>query len=185
MLRGFFCWHPVLCQRACAAVTLLKFKYKGMADNIISKLDIEEFAKHVIDLWEKKVMALKIGYSDQLLDSFHQHVAVNADGDPTRIEFTFKYYGFMVDYGVGRGVNLRDRDMMVAAGLTKRVKKPWYTETFYKKLAHLRHILEEKAGHEIANKVVISVNKMNDGIVKEKVTKNSPDWKKYAKAKGR
>ena len=46
------------------------------------------------------------------------------------------------------------RSAMIAAGLTTRRPKPWLTDTFYKQLEVLRHLLEEKHAKRIEYLVV-------------------------------
>ncbi|MDD4375098.1 MAG: hypothetical protein PHG67_14395, partial [Bacteroidales bacterium] len=70
-----------------------------MAENLNLKLTVEAWADIVIREWEKKIEALNIGLSMQLIDSFTNHVYTQADGDPSRIQFAFEWYGKMVEYG--------------------------------------------------------------------------------------
>lgn len=125
-----------------------------MAENLDLRLTAEAWTEIVIREWEKKVESLMIGVSMQLVDSFTQHVYTQADGDPSKIRFAFEWYGKMVDYGVGKGVTLLDRDSMIAAGLTTRRPKPWYTDVFYKQLEVLRHLFEEKTAKRIERFIV-------------------------------
>lgn len=115
-----------------------------MADNLDLKLTIEAWADIVVKEWIKKVEALGIGNTSLLVNSFTGTVYTAADGDPQRIVFAFEWYGKMVDYGVGKYVTLADRDGMIAGGMTRRRPKPFFTDVFYKQLAVLRHLLEEK-----------------------------------------
>ena len=133
-----------------------------MAENLNLKLTVDAWADIVIREWEKKIEALNIGLSMQLIDSFTNHVYTQADGDPSRIQFAFEWYGKMVEYGVGNGVNLEERDSMIAAGLTKRRPKPWYSEVFAKQLAVLRHLLEEKHARKIERFVVRNLSDNSD-----------------------
>ncbi len=129
-----------------------------MAENTNIKLTVEAWADIVIKEWEKKIEALGIGVSQQLVDSFAHTVHTQSDGDPSRIEFAFEYYGKFVEWGVGSGVNIQDRETMIAAGLTVRKKKPWYSDVFYKQLEILRHLLAEKHARHIENMVVRNLN---------------------------
>ncbi len=115
-----------------------------MAENLNLKLTVEAWADIVIREWQKKIETMNIGVSSQLIESFMHTVYTQADGDPYKVQFAFNYYGKFVDMGVGRGVPLDERDTLMAAGLTSRKPKPWYTEVFGRQLAVLRHILEEK-----------------------------------------
>ncbi len=114
-----------------------------MTNNTGTLITVEAWAEIVVKEWLKKAAALNIpqGY---LLNSFYSHVQANSNGDPSRVFFVFEWYGNMVDWGVGKGVTIANRDMMISAGLTKRRQKPFITDVFYKQLAVLRHLLEEK-----------------------------------------
>lgn len=120
-----------------------------MANNLDVKLTVEAWADIVIKEWLIMAERLKISYSEQLVDSFAAKVLTDASGDPYKIMFAFEWYGRMVDYGVGKYVTLDDRDSMIAAGLTKRRPKPWLSDTLYKQIEILRHLLEEKHARKI------------------------------------
>lgn len=154
-----------------------------MAENTNLSLTVEAWAEIVIKEWEKKIEALKIGVSYQLVDSFYQHVYVNANGDPSRIEFAFNYYGKMVDYGVGNHVNLYDRDALIASGETSRRPKPWYSDTFYKQLEVLRHLIGEKTAKKIENMIVINGSDASGKV--PAASQKQKSGKDYASAKNR
>jgi len=135
-----------------------------MAENTNLTLTVEAWADIVIKEWEKKIELLGIGVSWQLVDSFAQHVWVNANGDPSRVEFVFNYYGRFVDYGVGNHVPLYDRDAMIASGETKRRPKPWYSDTFFKQLEVLRHLIGEKTARNVEQMIVINGSDVNSTI---------------------
>lgn len=158
-----------------------------MSDNTNLAITLEAFAKIVIDEWEKKIEALGIGYSDQLIDSLHHHVHTNANGDPVKIEFTFNWYGMMVDYGVGNGVNIVERDGLIASGLTSRKPKTWYTSVFYKQLERLRHILSEKTARQVENMIMVNLQNIGPAHTQNAaaVRRDAAWWQKYARAKGR
>jgi len=115
-----------------------------MAENTNIVLTVEAWADIVIKEWLQMVNALGIFETGNLAESFNKNVIMQAEGDKAKIIFVFAWYGKMVDYGVGRYVNLKTRDALINAGATKRRPKPWFSDLFYKQLASLRHILEEK-----------------------------------------
>lgn len=115
-----------------------------MAENSNISLTVEAWADIVVKEWLKKIEILNINKTGQLVNSFVNTIYTAANGDPGKIMFAFEWYGKMVDYGIGKGVNLTDRDGMIAAGLTKRRPKPFFTDVFYRQLEVLRHLLEEK-----------------------------------------
>jgi hypothetical protein len=115
-----------------------------MAENLNTKITVEAWAQIVIKEWIKKANALGIGQTGALINSFTSTIYTAAEGDPNKVVFAFEWYGKMVDYGVGKYVDLADRDGMIAGGMTKRRPKPFFSDTFYKQLAVLRHLMEEK-----------------------------------------
>jgi len=129
-----------------------------MNSNTNISLTVEAWADIVIKEWIKKVEALNIGNTGLLVNSFVNTIYTAANGDPGRIVFAFEYYGRFVDYGVGRYVRLDDRDGMIAAGLTRRRPKQFFSDTFYKQLEILRHLLEEKYLKKLDSLVVRNYN---------------------------
>lgn len=128
-------------------------------ENTNIKLTLEAWAEIVIKEWIKKIQALKIHHTGALEASLYKYVHGNSGGDPDKITFMYEWYGKMVDYGVGKGVTLLNRDTFIAAGKTNRRPKPYYTDTFYKQLAVLRHLMEEK--HALRAELFIQQN-LND-----------------------
>lgn len=104
---------------------------------------VQAWADIVLKEFDNKVRMLRI-HEGKLVHSFVTHVLRHAGGNLQRVEFAFEYYGKFVDMGVGRGVNLQNRDAMIGVGATSRRLKPWFTDTFYKQLAVLRGILSER-----------------------------------------
>ncbi|MBN2747359.1 MAG: hypothetical protein JXR34_11595 [Bacteroidales bacterium] len=104
-------------------------------------LTLQAWADIVIHIWEEKTEKLKINYSYQLLDSFMNHVIINANGDPKRVEFAFNYYGKFVDMGVGGNISLDDVGNFAT---TTRRPKQWYSKTFFSQVIRLGEILAQK-----------------------------------------
>lgn len=115
-----------------------------MAENSNLTLTIEAWADIVIKEWMKKIKALEIIDTSQLLNSFRHTIHTAADGDPRYILFAYEHYGKMIEYGVGNGVTLENRPEKSAAGLTKRKPKRWFSEVLKNELAVLRNLLLEK-----------------------------------------
>lgn len=109
-----------------------------------AQLTVEAWADIVIKEWLKKIDKYNIGSTGQLALSFIHHVNTNADGDPTRVEFIFNYYGKFVDWGVGAHVTVQNLEAMQGAGATSRAKKPWFTEVFYVQVKILAEELARK-----------------------------------------
>ena len=129
-----------------------------MVENTNISLTVEAWAEIVIKEWIKKCEALKIGNTGLLINSFANTIYTAANGDPGRIIFAFEWYGKMVDWGVGKGVSLQNRDSFLSSGISKRQPKPWYSDVFYKQLAVMRHLLEEKHALRIENLIVNTIS---------------------------
>ena len=95
----------------------------------------KSWAKIVIELWERKIKKLKIRDTGAQLQSFHQHVNTQANGNPVRIIFTFNYYGKFVYRRAGKGAPHAKVEQ------SNRKAKLWFSKTFYSQLMKLREIL--------------------------------------------
>lgn len=113
-----------------------QLNYRGMA---------ERWANIVIERWIRKIQALNIGSTGELLKSLQAQVAVDANGNPAKITFLYLYYGIFTDMGVGRSVKLGQ-----AGQGNNRVKKPWYTSTFLKEVNTLGRCMAERFGYDTA-----------------------------------
>lgn len=124
-----------------------------MAENTNVGLTVEAWAKIVIERWEQKIQALRIGHSGNLAKSFVMHVFTQANGDPQKIDFAFEYYGKFADMGVGRGVPLSK----VESGNNYRKRKPWYSPVFFGQVKELARILADKYSMKGQLSIVTSV----------------------------
>lgn len=116
-----------------------------MSENLNIELTVEAWAEITIKEWINRAAALGIAPDDPLtLDRFVHHVITNSNGDPQRVEFAYDYYLNFVDWGVGNGVTIENRDMMIRSGATRRRPKMWFTDVFYKEIKVLSKLLEEK-----------------------------------------
>lgn len=122
------------------------------------------WADIVIKEWINKISLLGIE-GTQLIASFTNHIAWAADGNAEKIVFAFEYYGKFTDMGVGNGVNVENRDVLIAAGLTRRRPKPWYTDTFYKQVARLRHLISERLAQQTQLMIVRNIQDGNGQIM--------------------
>jgi hypothetical protein len=120
-----------------------------MSENTNIGLTVEAWAKIVIERWEQKIKALKIGNTSSgkllasiLANDFSKQIQRDANGNPEKIVFAFEYYGKFVDMGVGRGVKMADVDN----GKTDRKRKPWYSPVFFGQVKEMSRILAEKYG---------------------------------------
>jgi hypothetical protein len=124
-----------------------------MAENTNTKLTVEAWADICIKEWLNKIESLGIGETGQLVRSFKHHVTTSANGNPEYIVFAFEYYSRFVDWGVGNGVTIADREMLVSSGATSRRQKPWYSTVFYTQLKVLTHLMAEKYALKAADLV--------------------------------
>jgi hypothetical protein len=110
-------------------------------------LTVEAWADIVIKEWVKMAAALDISPKNPLTESrFQKFLTVQANGSVDKITFTFDFYLKFVNWGVGKGVTIENRETLVLAGMTTRRRKPWYDEVFPKQLTILGHLLAERYG---------------------------------------
>lgn len=115
-----------------------------MNANVDLGLTIEAWAEITIKEFHKKIEYFGIGDTGNLANSFAHHIVTAADGDPQKIIFAFNFYGKFVDWGVGNGTDIQDMITFSFVDTTHRRPKPWYTDTFFKQIRILKHLLEEK-----------------------------------------
>lgn len=133
-----------------------------MAENINTGLTVEAWAEITIKEWVKKAQVLGVAPNNPLdAERFVHHINTAANGDPARIEFIYDYYLNFVDWGVGKGVDLEHRDMLISSGATKRRPKRWFTDVFYKQVTVLTHLLAEKYALQAAH-VVVNATKFDE-----------------------
>lgn len=107
-----------------------------MADNLNLRLTLEAWADIVIRNWEDKILKLRITDTFSLASSFQSHVKTESNGDISRIEFVFNYYGKFIDMGVGKGQEI--------GSIGSRRPRKWYSKQFFSELKKLNVILAEK-----------------------------------------
>lgn len=106
----------------------------------------ERWAEIVIERWIRKIQALNIGSTGELLKSLQAHVEVDSNGNPAKITFLYLYYGIFTDMGVGRNVKLGE----TGKG-NSRTRKPWYSSTFLKEVNTLGRCMAERYGYDAAS----------------------------------
>ena len=100
-------------------------------------LNYEQFAMYVVQKWQAKIQALGIIDTRGLIDSFAHEVRMNSAGNAEKMIFTFKWYGRMVDMGVGKGITIND------AGFGSRKAKRWFTPTLFAEVGKLSKLMAE------------------------------------------
>jgi hypothetical protein len=127
-----------------------------------NKMTVEAWAEIVIKEWVKMAETLNIHPDDKItVARFQKFLTVQGDGDVERIKFTFDYYLKFVDWGVGKGVNVNDRQSLVLSGVTKRQPKMWYGKVFPKQMYILGHLLAERYGYSTAAMIKNSLESKN------------------------
>lgn len=116
----------------------------------------ERWAEIVIERWIRKIQALNIGSTGELLKSLEAHVAVDAQGNPEKITFLYLYYGIFTDMGVGKNVKLGSEK-------GNRKKKPWYSSVFLKEVNALGRIMAERYGYDAATLPLKAFEGMSSG----------------------
>ena len=150
-----------------------------------TNLTVEAWAEIVIKEWITKAAALGIAPDHPLsLDRFTQHVITASNGDPQRVEFAYDYWLNFIDWGVGKGVLLENRDMMVSSGATTRRQKPWFTDVFYKQLKVLSHLLAEKTAKAAAVRIVANLTAYDKNGLQRTYTKPSTSGGKSKPSRG-
>lgn len=125
--------------------------------------EITAWAANVVRTWVQKMETLGIGDTGTLIRSFVHHVYWAADGNLEKIEFTFEYYGKFTEWGVGNGIDLHNRDIMVRSGRTQRRRKPWCSPVFFAEVDRLRETVTEMTKQRIDTLVVKKTKAPNPG----------------------
>ena len=116
-----------------------------MAESSSYKEMAERWAEIVIERWIRKIQALNIGSTGELLKSLQSEVTLSAQGNPAKITFTYLYYGIFTDMGVGRNVKIGE-----AGKGNGRQKKPWYSSVFQNQVSVLGRLMAERYGYDAA-----------------------------------
>lgn len=132
-----------------------------------ANIDYQQWADRVINSWIRKIEELGIGSTGQLVKSFESHVYYAAGGDLGKIEFAFAYYGKFTEWGVGRGVSVRDRDTLASIGRTKRRRKNWSSDVFNTEIDKLREMVTSRLHGKIDQIAILkNANDIKSGSAK-------------------
>ncbi len=105
-----------------------------------ARVDLERFAKIVIEKWEFNIVKFNLVRSGNLLRSFQHLVSGEANGDGAIISFVFEYYLRMLEMGVGKGAPI--------GADTRRRKYPVFTKTFNAEVHRLAELLANQYATE-------------------------------------
>ncbi|WP_297101771.1 hypothetical protein [uncultured Draconibacterium sp.] len=120
-------------------------------------LSIDQWAKITIKQWQQRIQHNKIGSSGKLAESLYHHVNREANGDKSYVLFAFEYYGKMVEWGVGKGVTIANRDHIQ----TTREKKPWFNDVFFARLDILKKEMTKTMSRDAIRFVKNNLEKYN------------------------
>lgn len=114
---------------------------------------LQEWAEIVIQRWISKISRLNVIDTGELMRSFTSQVYTDANGDASKIVFTFLYYGIFPDMGVGKGVPFEK------VGQSNRVPKPWFSKQLYNEVKKLGYIMAERYGEKAMEAISLIENK--------------------------
>ncbi|MFK5855236.1 MAG: hypothetical protein QM503_03830 [Bacteroidota bacterium] len=143
-----------------------------MSQQTGNKQDLQNYlhawAQMMINIWQEKILLLKVWETGELYDSFISHVLIHSGGDAAKISFAFKYYGFYVNAGVGNEVSVgNDGDLIDVARYNvkkerfelDRKAKPWFDKGWYRSVYALRRDVARIYGDNIAKNIVFELNR--------------------------
>ena len=127
-------------------------------------IDYAKFAQYTVERWVDRIPKAGIKGSGELLRSFAHHVSLDANGDLQKIVYTFHFYGWYVDAGVGKGYyhgNGGDLQSLNPwnKGVGYRRPKRWYNKIWYNEFRKLLHMLAKELGNEAVNEMMVFENK--------------------------
>ena len=128
-----------------------------------NKLDIDydKFAQYTIERWKEKMKKVRVRGSGELYRSFAHHVYRDANGDLQKVVYTFHFYGWYVDAGVGRGYrhgNGGNLEFLADKSVRHRKPKHWYNKIWYGEFRKLLHMLAEELGYKAVEEMMVFEN---------------------------
>ena len=121
-------------------------------------IDYEKFAKYTIERWQERMKKVKVRGTGELYRSFVFHVQRDANGDVELMAFTFHFYGWYVDAGVGRGYrhgNGGDLAFLKDWKTNKKHRrpKPWFNKVYWNEFNKLVVMVAETMGEQAAEQI--------------------------------
>ncbi len=115
---------------------------------------VDGWAKITVERLKEQLIKKNIGVTGKLMQSLAYNIIRNAEGDVSKAQVMFNYYGRFVDMGVGKGVKIGDRKELnnvnsrVAEAMQKhRRPKKWYSKQFWGEVIALSEVLGKHFGH--------------------------------------
>ena len=121
-------------------------------------LDYEKFAQYTVERWQERMKKAKVRGTGELYRSFAHHVHRDANGDLQKVVYTFHFYGWYVDAGVGRGYrhgNGGDLGFLADSSVRHRRPKRWYNKVWYGQFRKLLHLLAEELGEKAVEEMMV------------------------------
>ncbi len=117
-------------------------------------------------------------HTGDLLNSFHSHVTMDADGNSALISFAFQYYLRMLEMGVGKGVSFDDvksntlnrREDGRQTGNRRKPIRGLYSGVFYGEAMRLLELMQAAYAKEGA-KIIMDEFMHGTGEPTEYITK--------------
>jgi hypothetical protein len=132
-----------------------------MSQDRNNEIDYERFAQYTVERWKERMKKARVGGSGELYRSFAHHVYLDANGDLQKVVYTFHFYGWYVDAGVGRGYfhgNGGDLPFLADKSVRHRRPKPWYNKIWYGQFRKLLHMLAEELGEKAVEEMMVFEN---------------------------
>lgn len=122
------------------------------------EIDYGKWAEITIERWKERMKELKIHSSGELFNSFKAHVEHDANGNLAKIAFTFHFYGWYVNAGVGNGYKHGNGGNLIFLKDWKtngkhRHAKPWYDKIYWREFNRLVAIAAEHYGELAAEQI--------------------------------
>ena len=119
-------------------------------------LSIDQWAKVTITQWQQRIKHYDM-HDGKLAESLYHHANREANGDKALVIFAFEYYGKMVEWGVGKGVTIANRDHIQ----TTREKKPWFSDVFFARLDIIKKEMAKSMSRDALLFVKTNLEKYN------------------------
>lgn len=135
-------------------------------------VDTAQWCKIVVERWIMKMGKYGFGpeSTGSLINSFEyfaDFVDNEAGGDKKKVFFTFLFYGYYWDAGVGNGYYHRNggdleslSDWAEKNGEGHRKKHRWFNDVFWSEVLKLRSMLARQYGDEAVKEMVQGIERM-------------------------
>ena len=137
-----------------------------------STVNLQEWARITIQRWVMRMG--KIGFGPEskgnLINSFDSlapFLMNESNGDTAKVTFTFLFYGYYWDEGVGRGYQRGNQgdlqslsDWSETHGKGHRKKHRWFNKIYWHEVNQLARMMAEQYGEEAVKGMVNSIEHM-------------------------